>query len=70
MGEGEYLTAQEAAERLGYHVAHVRRLARDGTIRAERFGRTLMIPSSEVARIKALQGPGGRRPRSDSEDCT
>ena len=58
------LTAQEAAEELSYHVKHVYRLLKDGTIQARQFNRVWMIPSQEVDRIKALQGPGGRLPKS------
>ena len=58
------LTAQEAAEELSYYVKHVYRLLKDGTIQARQFNRVWMIPSQEVDRIKALQGPGGRLPKS------
>ena len=60
------LTADQAADELGYHVHHLYRLLRHGTIRAERFNRSWMIDPAEVERIKALQGPGGRLPKSVS----
>jgi excisionase family DNA binding protein len=58
------LTTYEAANRLGYHPNHLRRLLRAGTVKGERFNQTWMIDPAEVERVKALQGPGGRLPRS------
>jgi excisionase family DNA binding protein len=49
------LTADEAAAILGYHPDYVRRLLRDGTIKAQQFNRFWMIHQEEVDRIKALQ---------------
>ena len=59
------LTTQEAAAELGYSVRHLYRLLDDGTIQGERFGHVWMIDRQEVERIKALQGPGGRLPKSE-----
>jgi excisionase family DNA binding protein len=59
------LTAQQAANELGYHIKHVYRLLKEGTIHAQQFNRVWMIPSQEVERVKALQGPGGRLPKSE-----
>ena len=56
-------TVREAAERLGYHVNHVRRLLQTGTMKGERVGPIWLIDRQEVDRIKALQGPGGRLPK-------
>jgi len=60
------LTAQEAADVLGYHVVHFRRLLREGKVNGERFSRVWMIDRREVERIQALQGSGGRLPKSGS----
>ena len=60
----EPLTTEQAARGLGYSVRHLYRLIDDGTIKAQRFGKAWMIDSSEVERIKALQGKGGRLPKS------
>ena len=57
------LTAKESARELGYHINHLYELMRNGTIKAQQFNRVWMIPSAEVDRIKALQGPGGRLPK-------
>lgn len=59
----DLLTAHEAAEELGYHVKHVYRLLKEGTIQARQFNRVWMIDHQEVERVKALQRPGGRLPK-------
>lgn len=61
------LTAQQAADELGYNIHHTYRLLRNGTIKAKQFNQVWMIDAAEVERIKALQGPGGRLPRSVPE---
>lgn len=58
------LTAHEAADELGYHVDHLYRLLGQGTVKGRQFNRVWMIDRQEVERVKALQGPGGRLPRS------
>jgi excisionase family DNA binding protein len=58
------LTVKEAAEQLGYHPDHLRRLLRRGTVKGETFSGVWMVNSAEVERIKALQGPGGRLPKT------
>ena len=60
-----FLTAHEAADELGYHIKHVYRLLKGGTIRAQQFNRVWMIDRQDIKRIKALQGPGGRLPKSE-----
>ena len=54
------LTAREIADELGYHIDHVYRLLRTGTIQAERFNRVWIIPRSELERIKALREQHGQ----------
>lgn len=63
----EPLTAEQAAQELGYTLNHVYRLARAGTLKARRFSGAWLIDRQEVERIKALQGPGGRLPRGVPE---
>lgn len=41
----------QLAALLGYHEETIRRLIREGRIRALRFGRNYRIPADEVARI-------------------
>jgi len=57
------LTVQEAAEQMGYHPDHLRRLLRKGKVEGERIGQVWLISHAEVDRIKSLQGPGGRLPK-------
>jgi hypothetical protein len=59
----EPLTAQQAADELGYHIKYLYGLLKRGTIRGKQFNRVWMIDRAEVERIKALQGPGGRLPK-------
>ena len=61
----DVLTAHEAADELGYHIKHVYRLLKEGTIQAQQFNRVWMIPSREVERVKNLQRPSGRLPKSE-----
>lgn len=58
------LTAQEAADRLGYNVKHLYRLLNSGKVKGQRVGHIWLIDPQEVERVKALQGPGGRLPKS------
>ena len=62
------LTAEEAVDKLGYHVVYVRRLLRDGKIKGKQFNRVWMIDPAEVERIKSLQGPGGRLPKEPKQE--
>ena len=53
------LTVRQAAEALGYHPDHVRRLIRQETIEAEKVGGLVwMIDRAEVERIKREQENG------------
>jgi excisionase family DNA binding protein len=61
------LTVQEAAEQLGYHPDHLRRLLRTGRVKGERIGQVWLIDHQEADRIKALQGPGGRLPKEPKQ---
>jgi excisionase family DNA binding protein len=59
----EPLTAKQAANELGYHIKYLYHLLKAGKIKGQKFGSVWMIDLSEVDRIKALQGPGGRLPK-------
>jgi excisionase family DNA binding protein len=61
----DILTADEAAELLGYHPDYVRRLLRQGIVKARQFNGVWMIDRAEVERIRGLQGEGGRMPKSN-----
>jgi excisionase family DNA binding protein len=62
-------TVQEAAEKLGYHPDHLRRLLRAGRVEGERIGQVWLVDHAEVERVKARQGPGGRLPKSVPEQA-
>jgi len=56
----EALTTKEVAEKLGVSSARVRQLVLSGQLPAEKFGRDLMIKSSDLALVK--DRPMGRPP--------
>ncbi len=49
--ETEYLTTQQVAVLTGKHRVTIRRLAKEGDIPAERFGRDWLILASDIAKI-------------------
>jgi hypothetical protein len=63
----EPLTAQQAADALGYNIKYLYLLLKASTIQGRKFGHIWMIDRAEVERIKALQGPGGRLPKTRQE---
>jgi len=62
------LTVKQAAEQLGYHPDHLRRILRKGIVEGETFSGVWMIDRQEVERIKSLQGPGGRLPKEPKQN--
>ena len=54
------LTTNEAAEMLGITAARVRQIVLAGKMLAEKRGRDLFIPQSEVEKAKARQKTPGR----------
>lgn len=44
----DYMTVQEAAEKLGFHVDHVRRMRRQGVLEAFKVGATWLISKESV----------------------
>ena len=63
------LTAQEAADCLGYNVKHLCRLLNSGKVKGQRVGHIWLIDRQEVERIKRLQGPCGRLPKSEPKQA-
>lgn len=57
------LTAQQAAEALGYHINYLYRLLKEGEVKGQRWGREWMIDRAEVARVRSLQDEHGRLPK-------
>lgn len=45
----DHITAQEASERLGYTVQHVRRLLREGELEGTKIGRDWVVVEESVA---------------------
>ena len=58
----ETLTSKQAAERLGVTPARVRQMVLDGSLPAEKFGRDLVIKSSDLALV--ADRPLGRPPKA------
>lgn len=62
------MTAQEAANELGYHLNHLYRLLAQGRITGTKLlDRVWVFDREEVDRVKALQDHRGRLPRDDRE---
>jgi excisionase family DNA binding protein len=55
----DYMTTQEAAEKLGYHVVHVRRMLREGDLKGQKVGYMWFVhkPSVEeyIKKLLALK---------------
>ena len=60
----DFLTAEQAARELGYHLNHLYRLLKSETVRGEKLaGKVWMISPQEVRRVKSLQDEHGRLAR-------
>ena len=60
------ITAEEAAQQLGYHVNHLYRLLAQGKVKGRKLGgKVWLLSQDEVSRVKALQDNHGRLPRKD-----
>jgi excisionase family DNA binding protein len=44
----EFITAEEAARLLGFHVVHVRRMLREGDLKGEKIGKTWLVLRKSV----------------------
>ncbi len=61
MVEEQFVTTQEAAARLGVSDARVRQMVLSGVIeKSKKFGRSNMIPESEVKRLEKRNRKPGR----------
>lgn len=58
----EAITTKEAADRLGVSAARVRQMVLSGQLPAEKFGRDLVIKSSDLKLVEIR--PVGRPPKS------
>ena len=61
------LTAQEAANELGYNVKHLYRLLNSGKIEGQRVGHFWLIDRQKVERVKSLQSAKGRLPKAQTK---
>lgn len=48
----DYLTVQEAAQRLGFHVNHIRRMRRRGDLEAIKVGATWLITKESIQKYQ------------------
>lgn len=63
--ETQEITAEQAAEILGYHINHVYRLLGEGTLPARKFSRAWIIKLSDVEALKEKQDQYGRLPKRE-----
>ena len=62
MAKTEWLSVKEAAELAGYHVQHIRRLIREGEIKARKIVIVWQVDrASLMAYLKRAQDLGDRR---------
>ena len=48
MGESDWITTNEAAELTGYHINHIRRVIRQGSVKARKFGPIWQVSRSSL----------------------
>lgn len=64
----DYMTTNEAAEQLGYHVEHVRRMIREGDIKGQKVGNMWFVFKPSVSEYKEkTAGLGKFDPRRGNE---
>jgi excisionase family DNA binding protein len=56
----DYMTVQETAEKLGFHVDHVRRMRRQGVLEAFKIGSTWLISKASVDQYLASTAGTGK----------
>jgi excisionase family DNA binding protein len=62
--DGEWLTVNEAADQSGYDPEHIRRLIRDGEIKARKFSIVWMVSRESLLEyVKRAQTWGKKRGR-------
>lgn len=63
-----YLTAKQAAARLGVSDTRIRQMIIEGVIiGAEKFGRDNVIPEKEIERLENTERKAGRPPKAKDE---
>ncbi len=65
--ENDFLTTNEAAQRLGVSAAYIRQMIIRGIIKgAKKFGRDNMVPADEIEILKNTEKKAGR-PKKNAE---
>ena len=64
---GDWLTVKEAAKLTGYDIQHVRRLARAGKIKCQKWGNAWMIDRLSLVNYIETEG---RRPKNIDKRLT
>lgn len=60
----DYLTTEEAAGRLGFHVDHIRRMLRQGDLTGKKVGQMWFVAKASIEKYqKATSGMGKFDPR-------
>lgn len=54
---GKFLTSRQVADKLGFTAEYIRRLCADGTLKAEKFGKTWIISITELKKLKRQRFP-------------
>lgn len=65
----ETFTTTEAAEALGVTVGRVRQLVLDGTLKAEKFGRDLLITAEALEQARARKTTRGPEPKPKAKEA-
>ena len=65
---GDWLTSKEAAALTGYNVQHVRRLARAGKVKTQKWGKEWMVDRASLLAYIETDGigPEPKRKKTDS----
>ncbi len=64
----DYMSTEEAARKLGFHIDHVRRLLREGDLEGIKVGITWLVSRKSVdAYIKRTEGLGKFDPRRGNQ---
>jgi excisionase family DNA binding protein len=64
----DYMTTEEAAKKLGFHIDHIRRMLRLGDLEGLKIGPTWLVARKSVAQyIKATEGMDKRDPRRGNQ---
>jgi len=64
----DYMTTQEAAKKLGFHIAHIRRMLREEDLEGLKVGQTWLVSKKSVEKyLKDTAGMDKRDPRRGNQ---